>query len=170
MAGEAGEDARDHLPPITYHPTPNTLHPPAGPDTVPPMARKTDMPALRVTAGVLRRAGRILACRRKEGSLAGKWEFPGGKIEPNETAEDCLARELEEELGLRARVRQLLHREIHTEAHRTIELLFFDVSCPRGTLTLRDHDAARWVRPADLLRYDWAPADAAFVRRLVRAG
>ena len=120
-----------------------------------------------VTAGVIRRNGTILLTRRPPGGRqAGLWEFPGGKIEPGEEAEACLARELHEELGILVRVGQFLHATTHAYAHARIRLLFFEVEYDGSELTLHEHDASAWVAPADLLSYPLAPADIPFARWL----
>jgi 8-oxo-dGTP diphosphatase len=129
--------------------------------------KREPAPRIRVTAGVLRRNGRILIARRTAPpSLAGLWEFPGGKVEAGETPRECLARELREELGLQVRVGKLLHRHRHTSPRGRIELYFFEVSEADSALHLRDHDAVAWVSPPDLTGYDWVPADGNFAQRL----
>ena len=125
---------------------------------------------LRVTAGVIRRNGRILIARRKgPGALAGLWEFPGGKLEPGERPAEGLARELQEELGLTGTIGPLLHRARHQSGSHTIELSFYRVIRPRGRVRLRDHTTFAWVRPLDLSTYPWVPADAAFASQLARS-
>jgi len=119
---------------------------------------------LQVTAGVLRRGGALLIARRGPGdALAGQWEFPGGKIEPGETPEACLVRELREELGVETRVVRFLTRTTHSDFHRTVELLFYEVELVRGAPRPLCHDAIAWVAPAEMAGYDFAPADRPFV-------
>ena len=98
--------------------------------------------------------------------MAGLWEFPGGKLEAGETPEECLARELHEELGMVVTVGTLLHRQRHTSERGPIELLFFEARTSDTPSRLTDHDKVCWVRPADLPKYNWVPADADFARRL----
>lgn len=121
-----------------------------------------------VTAGVLAQAGRVLACRRRADQRFGlKWEFPGGKLEPGETLEECLARELCEELGIAASV----GREVHRTEHRypdgfSVHLVFFCI--PRYTGQIRNlaFDRIAWAVPSDLPDYDFLDADRAVVQRL----
>jgi mutator protein MutT len=126
-------------------------------------------PVIQVTAGLIRRRGKVLLARRGgTGPLAGLWEFPGGKIEPGESPEACLARELDEELGLSAKVGAHLQTARHRQGGRIIELIFFAVSCPRGRVHVRDHLETAWVLPRDVLRYPLIPADRAFAKRQLR--
>jgi 8-oxo-dGTP diphosphatase len=123
---------------------------------------------IRVTAGVIRRRGKILIARRGAGdALAGKWELPGGKIEPRETAAQCLARELKEEFDIDVRVGRKLGSNAHEYPDRIIELIFLEAEYLSGALKLHAHDKAVWVVQANLGRYDFAPADAPFVARLM---
>lgn len=121
-----------------------------------------------VTAAVIRRGETVLIARRHSGDLAGLWEFPGGKLEPGETPEACLAREIREELGLVIRVGCLLDRVEHAYPTKRIRLWFYAAACADGVPSLVDHDRVAWVRPADLGQYVFAPADAPFVERLLR--
>jgi 8-oxo-dGTP diphosphatase len=115
---------------------------------------------MRVTAGIIEENGKVLIARRKPGKhMGGKWEFPGGKIEPGETPEESLARELEEELAVRARVGELLCRSFYEGDGISLELLVYRVSIVDGTPTLLEHQEIRWVLPADLLSYDLADSD-----------
>ena len=87
------------------------------------------------------------------------WEFPGGKIEPGESPEEALARELEEELSLTATVGDKVTTTIHTYDFATIELTTFLCTIQSGELALTDHDAIRWVTASEARTLEWAPAD-----------
>jgi len=120
-----------------------------------------------VTGAVIEQEGRILIMRRGPGGkLAGKWEFPGGKIEPGETPAQCLARELREELGIDATIGDLLWTGDHAYPDRTVRMFFLRVSAFSGTISLRDHDQMEWVAAADLENHDLLPADLPFARWL----
>jgi 8-oxo-dGTP diphosphatase len=120
-----------------------------------------------VTAAIWIEAGRVLIARRRPGvSQAGLWEFPGGKVRPGETPEACLAREIEEELGVRVAVEGFFAESVHAYAEQTIRLLAYRVRATGGTPTLNDHAELRWVSPRELGRYLFCPADLPFVRRL----
>ena len=124
---------------------------------------------VRVTAGIIEGNGKVLIGRRKPGKhMGGKWEFPGGKIEPGETPEQSLARELAEELGIRARVGQFLGRAFFEGEGVSLELLVYRVDGVEGIPTLREHEELRWVRPEELLSYDLADSDRAVVKELYR--
>jgi 8-oxo-dGTP diphosphatase len=102
-----------------------------------------------VAVGVLRRAGEILLTRRLEGThLAGYWEFPGGKFEPGESAQQALGRELREELGITAPVAAPLIRHRHTYPTRDVVLHTFEVTAWQGEPRGLQGQALRWL-PAD---------------------
>jgi len=123
---------------------------------------------VRVTAAIIRQNGRILlARRRKDSSLGGLWEFPGGKIEEGETAEECLARELKEEFEIECRVGRFVGSSSHDYPSLSIELLAYEVPEFVGDLRLQDHDEVSWVRPQDLLSLDLAPADVPIAQTLL---
>jgi 8-oxo-dGTP diphosphatase len=122
---------------------------------------------VRVAAGVLVEDGRVLIARRAPGrSEGGKWEFPGGKLEPGETPEECLVRELAEELGIQTRVLSPMVTTVHKYTWGTIELMALRVERVAGEPAPHDHAELRWVAPADLARYDFAAADLAIMRAL----
>lgn len=126
-------------------------------------------PALRVSAAVLtNERDEILLCQRRPGGRFGlKWEFPGGKVEPGETARSALRRELEEELGIQCRPEsRLLRTRHHYPDGPEVILEFFRVRSYRGTLANRCFEDVRWVRPKDLERFDILEADASLVRLL----
>jgi 8-oxo-dGTP diphosphatase len=122
-----------------------------------------------VAAGVLERNGRILAARRKKGShLEGHWEFPGGKLEPGESPEECLVRELEEEIGVSIRPGPILEVVFHRYPGKSVLLLFYACTLPESEPEPGAIDCAEllWVERERLPSLDWAPADVAFVRKL----
>lgn len=121
-----------------------------------------------VTAAVISRAdGAVLLARRGPGrSNAGLWEFPGGKLEPGETPEACLARELREELGVSVVVGGYIASGQALAGGRPIELRGYHARIVAGRLRPAEHDALAWVLPADLPRYPMPPADLPIARAL----
>lgn len=112
------------------------------------------MKVVRVAAAVIEKDGRVLLTRRGPGlDSAGRWEFPGGKLEPGESAAAALRREIEEELGLHIRVGERLCIVRQRPSGPRIELLAYRAELVGGELRLTDHDAARWVRPQDLASF-----------------
>ena len=121
-----------------------------------------------VSAGILVRAGQVLACqRRADRSHPGKWEFPGGKREAGETMAECLRRELREELGIEAEVGPELWRSEHTYPGRpTVALVFFRVDRFAGAARNLEFAEIRWVDLADLAGLDFLDADRELIARL----
>jgi len=121
-------------------------------------------PILLVAAAALVDAdGRVLICQRPEGKqLAGLWEFPGGKVEAGESPEDCLIRELNEELGITARRDCLAAFVFASHAYDDFHLLMPLYLLRRwdGEVTRKEHKAMAWVKPARLFDYPMPPADA----------
>ena len=121
-----------------------------------------------VVAGLIEREGRILICRRSaSGRYPLKWEFPGGKVEPQETPEDALARELEEELALRVmEAREMERYEFRYPGREAILLIFFRVTQFAGEPRNRVFEEIRWEAPKDLPAFDFLEGDLDFVGRL----
>src|SRR3984885_14902194 len=126
-------------------------------------------PALRfVAAALIVRGGEVLICqRRPDQPMALQWEFPGGKIEPGETPEQALARELNEELGITAKVGGHVTHVRHNYRHGgAVDLQFFAVHEFSGEIENRIYNEVRWARLEDLPAYDFLAADRGLIRDL----
>ncbi|MCW1887493.1 (deoxy)nucleoside triphosphate pyrophosphohydrolase [Luteolibacter flavescens] len=116
---------------------------------------------IEVVAGlILDGTGRLLACKRPEGKhLGGKWEFPGGKVEPGESPSDALVRELEEELGIRVETATALTPVVWDYGRGPIRLHPFLCRILSGQPHPHEHSEIRWCGPDELGELDWAEAD-----------
>ena len=120
---------------------------------------------IRVVGAAIVRDGRVLCAQRGDGkSLAGYWEFPGGKIEPHETPREALHREIEEELLCEVEVADEVCITVQPYDFGTVELTTFVCHLTSGTPRLTEHRDIRWELPADMPSLDWAPADREAVR------
>jgi 8-oxo-dGTP diphosphatase len=125
--------------------------------------------ASQVAAAVICQEGMVLITRRAPGEkLAGMWEFPGGKLEPGETPQTCIVRELREELGVESVASEILTTSVFTYPGGAIELIAVTVALRSVVLTLQVHDKADWVKPQDLLGYELAPADIPIAEEIIR--
>ena len=121
---------------------------------------------LLVVAGVVVRGDRIMLCQRRPEVHNGlKWEFPGGKLEPGESPEAALRRELREELSIDVRVGRIVDAVYHRYPDRDVLLLFYRCEITRGAPIPVDCNAVEWPRIEDVPRYDFADADRVFVER-----
>jgi 8-oxo-dGTP diphosphatase len=121
-----------------------------------------------VAAAILEDAGRILIARRGPGDpMAGRWELPGGKLEPGESPRDCLRRELQEELGIETAVGAFFGASLHRYDHVAIRLLAYRVRLVAGAIRPTVHDRCLWVPLQRLGEYDFCPADRPLVAQLV---
>ena len=126
---------------------------------------------LKVTAGVLGKDGKFLiAKRKKDDVLGGLWEFPGGKIEDGETAEECLAREIKEELEIIVEVGELITSNNHEYPHGYFELIAYRVKYISGEIVLNDHDDFKWVTIDEMDNFEFPPADIPIINKLTNNG
>jgi 8-oxo-dGTP diphosphatase len=116
-----------------------------------------------VVAAVLEREGKVLIAQRAHPpELRGRWEFPGGKVEPGETPEVALVRELEEEFGIIVRVGS----EVSRFRSETLEILFLQAELIAGEPAPLEHLAVRWVAPLELDQVDFLPTNRAAASKL----
>jgi 8-oxo-dGTP diphosphatase len=110
--------------------------------------------------------GEYLCVQRANGKMMGKWEFPGGKLEPKETAFEACVRELQEELDIHVKAEELLLE--HTELIRgeVYRLLFVKAEILSGEVTLKEHQNALWLEASELTQLDWLDGDWTMVHRL----
>ncbi len=121
-----------------------------------------------VAVALIMRGREVLICqRRPDQPMALKWEFPGGKMEPGETAEQALTRELDEELGINAKIGARITRMRHTyRSGSAVDLQFFAVHEFGGEITNRIFNDLRWCELSELPSYDFLAADRTLVRDL----
>lgn len=132
-----------------------------------PMSIKS--PAIQVACAVIQKDGLILATQRSSSmSLPLKWEFPGGKLEEGESLEECLVRELQEELGITVRVGQRLEPVTYCYPAFTVTLYPFFCDQLQGTMVLHEHSNACWLAPHELSTLDWAEADWPLINWLTK--
>jgi mutator protein MutT len=129
------------------------------------------MKVVEVAAGLIRHEGRYLIAKRKPGvHLAGFWEFPGGKREPGETLEECLQRELFEELNIRIDTPVPFRIIRHDYAEKAVELHFFYCRIENGLASPLDCAEIRWVYPHELAGFQFPPADRPIIDALQHEG
>ena len=113
---------------------------------------------------ILNSIGKVLVTRRSATMpLPLKWEFPGGKIEDGETAEECLIREIKEELNIEIEITGSLSPNDHQYPNKLIRLIPFICRQTGGDIVLKEHAEYKWLDVKDLLDLDWAEADVGVV-------
>src|SRR5215470_13517870 len=132
-----------------------------------PVLKRGSRRTVDVAAGLVFRDGKLLITRRRpEDHLGGLWEFPGGKRESSETFEECLTRELNEELGIRVAVRELVDSVTHSYPQQRVRIRFYFCRwLEHEPITLGCQDL-RWVGPEELTRYSFPNADARVLSKL----
>ena len=121
-----------------------------------------------VASGVIVKNNKILIGLRAEGdSGAGMWEFPGGKIELNESSGDAIKRELREELDIKATVNQKIMKYSHRFKNIIYEISFFEINKFFGSIKKNVHDDLQWVELASLKKYRFISGDLLFIDRIL---
>ncbi len=128
------------------------------------------MKVIPVVGAVIFRNGKILAAQRKnESKLGGLWEFPGGKIEPNESPRDALTREINEELEAEIEIHEEICTTVYEYDFATIKLTTFRCTIRTDILTLNEHQDAKWLNTDDIYSVTWAPADIPTINAIIGA-
>ena len=143
-------------------------------DPAVPLVTVSPLPSLKITlvaaAALIDADNRVLIAERPEGkSLAGLWEFPGGKVEPGERPEDTLIRELDEELGIAVKEACLAPLTFASHRYETFHLLMPLYVCRRwdGFVEARENQKLKWVKPQRLRDYPMPPADEPLIPFLI---
>jgi mutator protein MutT len=131
--------------------------------------KSSERPHFDVTAGLIFRSGKVLISRRQKGAhLAGMWEFPGGKREAGESLEECLQRELAEELGIKIRVEDHCLTVDHSYGDRCISLHVYRCTVLEGDPKPLQSDGIKWVPPKALGSHEFPPPDSKVIAYLQR--
>ena len=127
---------------------------------------KEDMKRIRVVAAVIRSEDKIFATARGYGEFKGQWEFPGGKIELEETPQEALVREIQEELDVKIEVGDLIDtiEYDYPSFHLSMDCCWCIVT--DGEITLKEAENARWLCKDELYSVDWLPADMKLIEKL----
>ena len=122
-----------------------------------------------VTAAIIKDSeDRILITQRKKNSHnALKWEFPGGTLEPEESPEDCIIREIKEELNINIGVLDIFKTIYHKYKEKTILLLVYECEYLSGTLRKIECEDAKWIKPEEFSDFDFAEADLPAVKKII---
>ncbi|MCQ2089845.1 8-oxo-dGTP diphosphatase [Fibrobacter sp. UWH9] len=124
------------------------------------------MKTIEVVAGVIKDGNKIFATQRGYGDFKGGWEFPGGKMEPGETPQQALARELKEELTVDVSVEDFICTVEYDYPNFHLTMHCFYCTVIGGELKLLEHEAAKWLEKENIRSVDWLPADIAVVEAL----
>ena len=125
-----------------------------------------NMKTIRLVAAVICQNGKIFATQRGYGEWKDGWEFPGGKIEPGETPEEALKREIQEELDTEILVKERIDTIEYDYPKFHLSMDCFWCEIVSGKLKLKEHEAARWLTKESLDSVDWLPADQALIEKI----
>ena len=126
------------------------------------------MKRIEVVAGIIKDGDKIFATQRGYGEFKDGWEFPGGKMEPGETPQEALARELKEELAVDVNVGEFLCTVDYDYPTFHLTMHCFYCSVIGSELTLLEHEASKWLKMTELHSVNWLPADVEVVAALER--
>ncbi|MCI7333237.1 MAG: (deoxy)nucleoside triphosphate pyrophosphohydrolase [Mollicutes bacterium] len=121
-----------------------------------------------VVAALIKKDNNVLIARRSTGdeNVLGKWEFPGGKVEPNETEGHAIEREIKEEFELNIKANKYITNNVCEYPTKTVDLRLYECEYISGEFKLHDHSEYKWVNINELLNYDLAPADIPLAKYL----
>lgn len=123
---------------------------------------------LKVVAALIMKDGKILIAKRSTGNkkVIGKWEFPGGKVEENETEKQAIEREIKEEFDILVRAEKFITNVISKDKYRQIDLRLYLCKYIEGKIILNDHSDYKWVDKDDILDFDLADLDVELVKKM----
>ena len=124
------------------------------------------MKTIKVVAAIIIENGNVFATQRGYGEFKDGWEFPGGKVEANETPEDALVREIKEELDTEIEVLELLDTVEYDYQKFHLSMECFICKMKSGDLILKEHEAAKWLTKETLDSVDWLPADEGLIGKI----
>jgi len=116
---------------------------------------------IKVVAALIKKEDKYLIAKRSTGSkeVMGKWEFPGGKVEPNETEENAIEREIKEEFEMNIKAIKFLTNNVCEYPSKTIDLRLYECEYLSGEFHLHDHSEYKFVKKENIIKYDLCPAD-----------
>ena len=126
------------------------------------------MKTIRVVAAIIIDNGKVFATQRGYGDFKGGWEFPGGKIDAGESAEEALVREIKEELDTEIEVLELLDTVEYDYPKFHLSMDCFICKIKSGDLVLKEHEGSDWLTKDTLYSVDWLPADEGLVPKVAR--
>ena len=119
-----------------------------------------------MVAAVIRHGNKVFATQRGYGEFEGGWEFPGGKMEPGETPQEALIREIKEELDTEIEVGELIETVEYDYPKFHLTMHCFMCTVKSGHLVLKEHEAAKWLTKNTLDSVDWLPADEGIIETI----
>jgi 8-oxo-dGTP diphosphatase len=126
------------------------------------------MKTVRVVAAVISDGDKIFATQRGTGDFCGGWEFPGGKIEANESPQEALVREIQEELNVEIAVHELMDIIEYDYPTFHLSMQIYWCSAKKGEFILKEHKASKWLAKDELRSVAWLPADEIFIGKLLQ--
>ena len=127
------------------------------------------MKTVKVVAAVIRDGGKVFATQRGYGAFKDGWEFPGGKIEPGETPQEALIREIKEELDADISIGDLIDTVVYDYSAFHLSMDCFWCELKSREFVLKEHEAAQWLSAEELETVDWLPADIRLIDQIRRA-
>ena len=126
---------------------------------------------IKVVAALIEKEDKIFIARRSTGdpNVLGKWEFPGGKVEPDEDELVAIEREIKEELNINIKANYFITNNVCEYPYKTIDLRLYNCTYNNGDLNLNDHSEFKWVLKEELLDYDLAEADIPLAKYIINS-
>lgn len=124
---------------------------------------------IEVVGAAIIKEDKVLAMQRSEQmTLPGMWEFPGGKVEADETEQEALIREIKEELNVTINILDYINEASYDYEFGTVQLKVYTAEIISGQITLEEHSDGKWVTADELKNIDWAPVDIPAAKALVK--